>query len=446
MPVDLLTRDDGESLYRGDVINPGHGDYDRYRKVWNGVIDKRPDLILRARAVADVRAAIRLAAERNCPLAVRCGGHSFPGFSTCDHGILLDLSAMNRVTVNAAERLAEVEGGALLGDLDRAAFPQGLVTPAGVVSHTGVGGLTLGGGMGWLSRRFGLTIDSLLAAELCLADGSIVHASADAEPDLFWALRGGGGNFGVVTKFIFRLHELGDVLSGRWEYPAQQMRTALRQYGDIAARAPRRLTTAFTATAKSLTVTAFWSGNLLGAEATVGQFGALAPDGSGALGDTTYLDLQSRNDDHFAWGRRYYAKGGFLGEMSEAAIGCMADCMATSPTPHSEIYVLQLGGAVEDVGEDETAYSGRTAAYYWIVEAVWDDAADDQRCISWGRDSARRLGELSAGRNYVNEQSDTGAALVQQAYGSTKYNRLAALKSRFDPGNLFRLNQNIAPG
>jgi FAD/FMN-containing dehydrogenase len=446
MPVDVLTGGDVAPLHDSDLIDPGHRDYDKLRKVWNGVIDKKPAFILRARTVADVKAAIRLASERNCPLAVRCGGHSFPGFSTCDHGIVLDLSCMNRVALNVAGRLVEVEGGALLGDLDRAARPHGLVAPAGVVSHTGVGGLTLGGGMGWLSRRFGLTIDSLVAAELCLADGRTIRASADAEADLFWALRGGGGNFGVVTKFTFRLHELGEVLVGRWEYPVQQMRTVLQRYADLAGRALRQLTTAFTVTAKTLALTAFWSGNLIGAEGAIGQFGALAPGSSGVLGGTTYLDLQSRNDDHFAWGRRYYAKGGFLGELSEAAIGCMTDSIAAAPTPHSEIYVLQLGGAIEDVGEADTAYSGRSAAYYWIVEPVWDDPADDKNCLSWGRDAARRLNEFSSGRNYVNEQSDTGDAVVQQAYGGTKFSRLAALKSRFDPNNLFRLNQNIAPG
>jgi len=446
MPVNLLTRDDDDSSPGGDVIEPGHETYDKFRKVWNGTVDKRPALILRARSVADVKAAIGLARERHYPLAVRCGGHSIPGFSTCDDGIVLDLSPMNRVSINAADRMAGVEGGALLGDLDRAAYPHGLVTPAGVISHTGVAGLTLGGGMGWLSRRFGLTIDSLVAADVCLADGRMIRASAEIEPDLFWALRGGGGNFGVVTNFIFRLHRLGDVLVGRWEYPAQQMRTALQRYGELAASAPRQLSTSFAATSASLGITAFWSGELDGAEAAIARFGALASGSEGSMGGTTYLDLQSRNDNHVSWGRRYYVKGGFLNTLDNAVIDCIGDYVGRAPTRDSEVYVLQLGGAVTDIDEADTAYSGRSGAYYWLVQAIWDDMADDKACLSGGRDAARRLAGFSASRNYVNEQSDTGVSFVKQAYGEEKYKRLAKLKSFYDPANLFRLNQNITPG
>lgn len=448
MPVDLLTRDDDDSepSHGGEVIEPSHQNYDNFRKVWNGTADKRPALILRARSADDVKAAIRLARERKCLLAVRCGGHSIPGFSTCDDGIVLDLSAMNRVTINVAERLAEVEGGALLGDLDRAAHPHGLVTPAGVVSHTGVAGLTLGGGMGWLSRRFGLTIDSLVAADVCLADGRMVRASAESEPDLFWALRGGGGNFGVVTKFVFRLHRLGDVLIGRWEYPGEQKRAVLRRYGELTAGAPRQLTAGCVVTPASVGVTALWSGDLTGAEAQIARFGALAPGGSGSMGNTGFLELQSRNDDAVCWGRRYYVKGGFFSALADPVIACIEDCVGRTPSPDSEIYMMQLGGAVMDIDEADTAYSGRSGAYYWLVEAIWDDAADDKGCLAWGREAARWLAEFSASRNYVNEQGDTSLALVQQAYGEAKYQRLARLKTRYDPANLFRLNQNILPG
>jgi FAD/FMN-containing dehydrogenase len=433
----------GDVPFAGDIISPDHPHYDRYRAVWNGTIDRRPALILRARGSSDVCAAVRLAAQRGLPLAVRCGGHSFPGYSTCEGGVVLDLSLLRAITINPIERIAEVEGGALLGDLDKAGTPYGLVTPAGVVSHTGVAGLTLGGGMGWLSRRFGLTIDSLIAAEICLADGRLIITSRDQEPDLFWGIRGGGGNFGVVTKFIFRMHQLGNVLVGQWEYPRQHVRTALGAFGRLAVRSPRCLTSSCAATRDKLRVTAFWSGDLTGAEAAVSEYGRLAPGVAGAAGGTTFLQLQSRIDQLVPWGRRYYSKGGFFEEFAEPAIDAICAGVTEAPTLDSEIYAIQLGGAICDIGEDETAYSGRAAAFYWIAMSVWDDPADDAKCASWGRSAGRRLADRSSSRNYVNEQSEVGIA--EEAYGAEKYRRLVQLKTRFDPANLFRLNQNIQP-
>lgn len=429
--------------FAGDRIAPGHARYELSRAVWNGIIDRKPALILRARSAMDVSVAVHVAAERNLPLAVRCGGHSFPGYSTCDGGIVLDLSLMRAITINPIERIAEVDGGALLGDLDRAGNPYGLVTPAGVISHTGAAGLTLGGGMGWLSRRFGLTIDSLIGAEICLADGRLITTSGDQEPDLFWGIRGGGGNFGIVTKFIFRMHPLGNVLVGSWEYPRQHLRTALGALGQLAAQAPRCLTSSFAATRDKLTVTAFWSGDLEGAEAAVGVFSKLAPNASGTIGGVSFLQLQSRNDDRVPWGRRYYSKGGFFDEFAEPAIDAISAETLETPSPDSEIYAIQLGGAICDIGENETAYSGRSAAFYWIALSAWDDRTDDEKCLAWGRETGKRLAQRSSSRNYVNEQSEVGIA--QQAYGAEKYRRLVKLKTKFDPDNLFRLNQNIKP-
>ncbi len=432
-----------DQSFTGDVIGLDHPHYDRWRAVWNGIVDRRPGLILRPRNAMDVRAGVLLAAERGLPLAVRCGGHSFPGYSTCDDGVVLDLSLMKAITINPIERVAEVEGGALLGDLDKAGFPYGLVTPAGVVSHTGIAGLTLGGGMGWLSRRFGLTIDSLIAAEICLADGRLITTSREHEPDLFWAIRGGGGNFGVVTKFVFRMHRLGNVLVGQWEYPREHLRTAIAAFGQIAGRSPRCLTSSFAATRDRLRVTAFWSGDLSGAEAAIGEFGKLAPGANGAMGDTTFLDLQSRSDELVGWGRRYYSKGGFFEEFADPQLDAVCAGAVDAPTPESEIYAMQLGGAVGDIGENETAYSGRSASFYWIALSAGDVPADDAKCVAWGRSAGRRLADRSSSRNYVNEQSEVGIA--RQAYGADKYRRLTQLKACFDPANLFRLNQNIQP-
>jgi FAD/FMN-containing dehydrogenase len=429
----------------GALIDSHDSDYAQARLVFNGMIDRRPAAIVRARSMADVRRTVAAAGEAGSLLAVRCGGHSFPGFSTCDDGIVLDLSSLNRVAVDAERRIAEVGGGALLGDVDRGTARYGLVAPAGVVSHTGAGGLTLGGGMGWLSRRLGLTIDSLLSAEVCLADGRVAQVSEASEPELFWGIRGGGGNFGVVTRFVFRLHELGPVLVGCWVYPLSQMRTVLERYSEVSARAPRQLSTALTATAAGIRVTAFWSGSEKGAQVAVAPYGELGRTSSGSVGGVTFLDLQSRSDDHFCWGRRYYSKGGFFDAISAAAVSRMTSSIAQAPTPDCEIYVLQLGGAVADVADEATAYTGRMAGYYWIVEPVWDDPADDARCLSWGRETAAYLADLSMSGNYVNEQSDTGDDASLKAYGEEKYARLAALKHRFDPNNLFRLNQNLAP-
>jgi FAD/FMN-containing dehydrogenase len=429
----------------GEVITVGRPDYDQRRRVWNGLFDRRPAAIVRARNRNDVIKTLRVAANHSALLAVRCGGHSLPGLSTCDGGIILDMSAFNGVTVDAHSRIAEVGGGALLGEVDRAGVPHGLVVPAGVVSHTGAAGLTLGGGMGFLSRRFGLTIDSLLGAELITADGRTVTTDAETEPELFWGIRGGGGNFGVVTKFRFRMHQLGSVLVGRWTYPRAVCAAVLRNYSSLAAAAPRQLTTSFTLTASNLSITAVWSGNPSGAEEVVSAFGALGRVETAMVGGQTFLELQSRSDDHFCWGRRIYAKGGFFAAVDDAVIACLEESIAESPTSDSEVYVLQLGGAIADINEDATAYSGRAAGFYWIVEPVWDDADDDARCMAWGRAVGKRMTAMSQAGNYVNEQGDMGNDIARSAYGADKYARLARLKARCDPTNLFRLNQNIEP-
>ena len=441
----IAAREFARARIDGDIVDYDHPEYDRLRRVWNAMADRRPAVIVRARGVADVEKVIAVAAKHGTLLAVRGGGHSIPGLSTCDDGIVLDLSLMNTVTVDKSAGRADVLGGALLGDLDRAGAPAGLVVPAGVVSHTGVAGLTLGGGMGWLSRRFGLTIDNLLAVDIATADGRSRRISADVEPDLFWAIRGGGGNFGVVTKFTFRMHALAEVLVGSWVYPVADSGVVLRRYRDLAADAPRELTTGFILTSAGLLVTALWSGTSDRAEAAVAPFGVLGRPNSGSIGGVTFLDLQRRADDRMAWNRRYYAKGGYLQEVDDRAVDRMDDSIGSAPTPDAEFYVLQLGGAVSDIDDDATPYTGRAAGYYWIVESAWDRKADDERLIAWSRMAAGRLAEISMRGNYVNEQGDFGKEVALGAYGEKKYGRLARLKAQYDPTNLFRLNQNIEP-
>lgn len=441
----LLLRELSIAGFRCPVITANHQDYNRYRKVWNGVADRRPVAIVRPVNMEDVRKAVAAAATSRSLLAVRGGGHSLPGLSTCDDGLVLDLSQLNTVSLDKDAQTVEVGGGALLGDLDRATVPQGHVVPAGVISHTGVGGLTLGGGMGWASRKYGLTIDSLLGAEIVTAGGDVVWASATSDPELFWGIRGGGGNFGVVTRFKFKLHPLGSLTAGKWNYPMANAGQALRALRDLAHGQPRDLTVSFTASASGLSVAAAWLGDEGLARLMLSPFGELAGSGSGDIGGMSYLQLQSRNDEYFAWSRRYYAKGGFWRDLSDEAIGKIIRAVAEAPTPESEIYALQLGGAISDISDEATAYTGRSAGYYWLSEPVWDNAGDDDRCIAWGRTVANWLSDLSIEGNYVNEQGDAGADVARDAYGSAKYRRLAGLKSRLDPHNLFRLNQNITP-
>jgi FAD/FMN-containing dehydrogenase len=433
------------SKFDGTLISPDHPKYESGRRVWNGLIDRKPLVIIQAKNQDDILKVVELARRNALTLAVRGGGHSLPGLSTCDGGVLLDLSHLNQINIDPIARLASVEGGALLGSVDAAGAPHGLVVPAGVISHTGVAGLTLGGGMGWLSRRFGLTIDSLLAADIVTANGDMICASQNNEPELFWGIRGGGGNFGIVTKFHFRMHEIGYVTAGAWEYDLAQAHKALLRLADMARAAPRELTTAFSVTRKNLSVTAFHSGQPDKGLEGVFPFGNLAGLGIGTFGKVDFTTVQSRSDEHACWGRRYYAKGGYLAELSREVIACMLAAMNSTPSSDSEIYVIQLGGAVTDVSDDATAYTGRAAQYYWIVQPIWDDPKLDIDCLAWGRKIGAQMTTLSMDGNYVNEQADVGGDLALKAYGADKFQRLQRLKARFDPGNVFRLNQNIQP-
>lgn len=429
----------------GEIFDPEHREYDKYRRVWNATADCLPGAIVRARSVTDVEKAVAVAAQRGALLAVRGGGHSLPGLSTCDDGIVLDLSLMNSIEIDKTAQRAEVQGGALLGDLDRAGVSTGLVVPAGIVSHTGVAGLTLGGGMGWLSRRFGLTIDNLLAVDLVTANGQSRRVSADTDPDLFWAIRGGGGNFGVVTRFVFKLNTLGPVLVGKWTYSVAEASDVLKRFNDLAKTALLEVTAGFFLSPGELMVIAICSGPQADSEDAIAAFGALGQTKSFSVGEMSFLDLQQMHDEAMAWDRRYYMKGLFLREIDTFVIERMVDGIAEAPTAETEYYVLQLGGAVSDVSEDATAYSGRDAGFYCLMGTTWDDKKHDEQLIGWGRTAANRMREIAMTRNYVNEQAEASQKVARDSYGEEKYRRLAELKGRYDPTNLFRLNQNIEP-
>jgi len=299
--------------------------------------------------------------------------------------------------------------------------------------------------MGWLSRRFGLTIDNLLAVDLVTADGRSRRVSADTDTELFWAIRGGGGNFGVVTRFVFKVNDLGPVLIGNWAYPVAEASDVLKQLNELAKSAPREITAGFILSPGELMVIAICSGPQANSEDAIAAFGALGQTKSSSVGELSFLDLQQMFDEDMAWDRRYYMKGLFLREIDGSAIERMVQGIAEAPTSETEYYVLQLGGAVSDVDEDATAYSGRSAGFYCLMGTTWDDRKHDERFIGWSRAAASRMTEIAMSRNYVNEQAEASKEVARESYGEGKYRRLAKLKGRYDPTNLFRLNQNIEP-
>jgi FAD/FMN-containing dehydrogenase len=445
--------------FRGEVVVPGDPGYDRARAVWNATADARPAAVARCGGVEDVVAAVRFARERELLVAVRGGGHSYPGFSTCDGGIVIDLSPMAGVVVDPERRVATAAGGALLGELDRRAQAHGLACPTGHVSHTGVGGLTLGGGVGRLTRRHGLTLDNLVAVELVTAEGLRVRVDAGTEPELFWGLRGAGANFGIATSFELRLHPVGPlVLAGIAVYPIERAREVAAAFTAWMASAPDEVTAGMgwfvalpgppfppaVAGRPVVVVNATHAGPLAGAERDLAPLRALGP-ALDTFAPRPYLELQAESDDHYRWGRRNYWKGLLLEDLAEGAVDRIGALLAAAPGPDCGVGLLSLGGAFGRVPEDATAFSGRSAALWLITEAVWDDQAEDPARIAWGRDAMAALRPFATSVNYVNDLGQLDQDAVRGAYGPAKYDRLAALKRAWDPDNVFRRNQNIRP-
>jgi FAD/FMN-containing dehydrogenase len=446
--------------FQGEVVVPGDPGYDRARAVWNATADARPAVVARCAGVGDVVAAVRFARERELLVAVRGGGHSYPGFSTCDGGIVIDLSPMAGVRVDPDRRMATAAGGALLGELDRQAQAHGLACPTGHVSHTGVGGLTLGGGVGRLTRRHGLTLDNLAAVELVTAEGERVRADAGSEPELFWGLRGAGANFGIATSFELRLHPVGPlVLAGIAVYPVERAREVAAAFGAYMAGAPDEVTAGLgwfvapsgppfppaVAGRPVVVVNATHAGPLEGAERDLAPLRALGP-ALDTFAPRPYLELQAESDDHYRWGRRNYWKGLLLEALAGEAVDRIGALVASAPGPDCGVGLLSLGGAFGRVPEDATAFSGRSATLWLITEAVWDDPAEDPARIAWGRHAMAALRPFATSVNYVNDLGQLDQDAVRGAYGPAKYDRLAALKRTWDPDNVFRRNQNISPG
>jgi FAD/FMN-containing dehydrogenase len=442
---------------RGDALRPGDAGYDEARQVWNGMIDRRPALIVRAADRDDVASAVRLARDEGLVLAVRGGGHSVAGHSTCDDGIVLDLSRISDVRLDPATRRVRVGGGALLRDLDRATQEHGFVVPSGQVSHTGVGGLTLGGGTGWLMRRYGLTVDSLRSAEVVTADGEVVRTDTEHHADLFWALRGGGGNFGVVTEFEFETYPLGpEVVGGMLLYPLDRAAEVVAFCRDVMESAPDELTTfpvLITAPPHPpfppalqgrpvLALGAVYAGTVEEGLRAVEEIRATGP-ALDLLGPMPYVVLQSMLDESVPHGLHHYNHSDYLAELPDAAIHTLVDLYSRVPSPRAQIITARMGGAIERVAPDATAFPHRDARYLlWIVN-MWEPGEDPEPNISWGREVAAALAPYVTGAVYVNALGDEPHR-VRAAYAAN-WDKLVDVKRRYDPGNLFRLNANVPP-
>jgi FAD/FMN-containing dehydrogenase len=428
----------------GSILLPDDQEYDETRTVWNAIVDRRPRVIVRCASVPDVVAAVRTAREHDLEIGVRCGGHSAVGHAVPDGGLMIDLTPLRAVRVDPRGKRAVVQGGALLGALDRATQEYGLATTAGNVSHTGVGGLTLGGGMGWLARQVGLACDNVASFEVVTADGDVLRASDDEHPDLYWALRGGGGNFGVVTEFEFRLHDTGTAaLSVEVDFPVDQAITAMRGWRDLSRSAPREAT--FTAGIGGGVVTLgyVWVGDPQRGEALVPAMRAVGRPSAERVVHSTYVELQSTDDVADAHAFRRYATGHNFRELDDTVIDAMLAVTELGPLAPG-VGLQAHGGAIAEVPENATAFSHRDTAFELGVSTGWTDPAEDETRIRTARSYAATLEPFAAGV-YVNLLSDEGAAGVRRAYPPEKLARLTAVKDAYDPANVFHLNQNIPP-
>ena len=433
----------------GTVIRRGDAGYEAARKVWNGMVDRSPAIIVRCQSTSDVVSAVDFARDHGLLVAVRGGGHSAAGLASCDDGIVIDLSAMRAVTVDPGQRIARVQGGARWSDVDAATHAHGLATTGGLVSSTGVGGLTLGGGLGWLMRSYGLASDNVVAVEIVTADGQIRRASATEQPDLFWGVRGGGGNFGVVTSFEFRLHPVRTMYAGMLVYPFSRARDVLRRYRDVALTASDELTTfAGLMTAPDGTpITAVlvgYNGDVAGGESAIKALRDLGPVAD-QVAEMPYPALQSMLDDAFPSGLEVYWRSNFLTGLTDDAIDVLCDRFASVTSPLSSLLIEQFGGAVRRVPAGDSAFAHRDAPFNRAVIARWTDPLTAALHTDWARDTGEAMLRFTSGGVYVNYLGAEGAARVRAAYGPEKYDRLVAIKRKYDPANLFRVNQNISP-
>ena len=449
------------SHFAGTAVLPDDKQYETARAVWNGTVDARPAVIAQCRTVEDIVAAVTFTRDVGLPLAVRGGGHSVAGLSTCDGGVVIDLSPMRTVSVDAERRVATAGPGATWADYDAATAEHGLASTGGLISTTGVAGLTLGGGIGWLQRKHGLACDNLIGAELVTADGARIRASESERPDLLWGLKGGGGNFGIVSRFEFSLHPVTTVLGGLMLFPMDQGRDVLRTFRDWAAGLPDEgsmLAAVLTAPPapfvpaelvgnKVVAILGCWCGDLDEGVAALEPMRALKP-AADVFGPMPYPALQGMLDAGAPAGLRNYFRGGYLSELTDEVIDVVLAHGAAMPSPMSQIHLHQMGGAVSRVGVGATAFSGRASAYTYNLVSTWTDAAEDTTHVAANRRLSEALAPMSQPTTYVNFLTDAASgsdAPVRVAYGDDVYDRLARLKRELDPTNLFRTNHNVRP-
>jgi FAD/FMN-containing dehydrogenase len=457
--IDSASLDDLAEGFQGNLVTPASPDYDEVRSIWNAMIDRRPGLIARCSSPEDVAAAVRLAADHDLLVSVRGGGHNIAGNAVCEGGLMIDLSLMREVEVDAASKTARVAPGATLGDVDTATLAHGLALPVGINSTTGIAGLTLGGGFGWLCRKWGLTIDSLRSADVVLASGERAHASAESHPDLFWALRGGGGNFGIVTSFEFDLHPAGpDLLSGLIVHPLAHAREALAHYREIAAGLPEDV--AVWVVARKAPPLPFLPEEVHGTEVVIFAIVCAGDPEAGrkalaplvewgepiavALAEQPFVAFQQAFDPLLTPGVRNYWKSHNFNELEDGLMDTVVDFASRLPSDESEIFILHAGGASARVAPEATAYWHRDACFVMNVHTRWTDAAEDETAIAWAREFFEASSAFATGGVYVNFMPEDETGRVEAAYGGN-FERLAAIKATYDPGNRFRMNQNIAP-
>ena len=446
--------------FRGELIRSRDDGYDAARAVFNAMIDRRPALIARCTGVADVMAAVRFARDNDLTLAIRGGGHSVPGYGVCEGGIVVDLSPMKGVWVDLETRTARAQAGLTWGELDRETQQFGLAVTGGRVTHTGIAGLTLGGGSGWLERKLGLTVDNLISVDVVTADGRLVKASREENKDLFWGLRGGGGNFGVVTSFDYRLHPVGPiVLGGLLMYPAERAGEVLRFYRDFIAGAPDELGGAcvfITAPpepfvpepvqgSQLFTVLVCYFGSIEEGEEAIRPLKEFGPPAVDMVGPMPYTVLQSLIDPGNPPGLQNYWKAGFLQELPDEAVDTFVEHARKVTSPLTSVILAPMGGAIARVPDEETPLALRDAAYNFHVLSMWAEPVEPEKHMSWAREFAEAMQPWTSERTYLNFIGDEGEERVRTAYDPEKYRRLVALKDEYDPDNLFCLNQNIKP-
>jgi FAD binding domain/Berberine and berberine like len=444
--------------FKGDLLRPGDAAYEAARAIWNGMVARKPALIARCADVSDVQNAVQVASAAGIVTAIRCGGHSLAGFSTCDGGLVIDLSKMRQVSVSPDARRARVSGGCLLGSIDTSTQKAGLVFPSGVVSHTGAAGLILGGGTGWLTRRFGLSCDNVEGFTLVIADGSVIAADSKVNADLFWALRGGGGNFGIVTEFLLKLHPLTSVVLAEGLTPQTGIRPLLEDWREFMRDAPHDLKwnidLRLAPQANKVPIdlrgqpvassSLIWTGNPEAGRRPLQHALSMCRSDSIRTSVVPFLELQTMADDAFPHGRRYYTKAGYFASLGDYTIDLLMDAVSTIPSSDTQIEFAYLGGAAAQVGADDTAFGDRSAPFIMNLLANWSEASADAANVSWVRGLFQKLRPAMKPGVYVNFMSGDEQDRVPEAYRQ-RWDRIVAVKSHYDPTNFFRLNQNIPP-